>query len=152
MNINHRDRQPSWPRLQGTVLQKTASIPSSEGVRQCPVYWWWSCNYVILRQKRNFITFQDVWWVSISITTHYNNIHMIINCLDRGKTWETVTSSTWHVLSRLFKSCSAGFLCELQAVRWRCFGLCESPSAENWQTTAPVKMQRRCVKWASVNG
>ena len=41
-------------------------------------------------EKRNFVTFQDVWWVRISITTHYNSIHMIINCpwveIDRGDT------------------------------------------------------------------
>ena len=30
-------------------------------------------------KKRNSVTFQDVWWVRISITTHYNSIHVIIN-------------------------------------------------------------------------
>ena len=36
---------------------------------------------------------QDVWLVKISITTHYNSIHMIISCpqvqIDRGYTGET---------------------------------------------------------------
>ena len=30
MIINHRDRQPSGPRLQGTFPQKTASVPVSD--------------------------------------------------------------------------------------------------------------------------
>ena len=38
MKINHRDRQPFRLRFQGTFPQKTASIPTSEGVRQHPVY------------------------------------------------------------------------------------------------------------------
>ena len=27
-------------------------------------------------KKCNFVTFQDVWWVRILTTTHYNSIHM----------------------------------------------------------------------------
>ena len=38
--------------------------------------------------------------------------------------------------SRLFRSRSAGFLCEFMAVWWRSFALCESPLAENWRTMA----------------
>ena len=40
-------------------------------------------DYVIIsiraKKKRNPVTFQDVWWVRISIMTHYNSIHMMIN-------------------------------------------------------------------------
>ena len=109
-------------------------------------------------KKRISVTFQDVWWVRISSTTHYNSIYMIINCLEvcinrgtpGGTPGETPTSSTWHVPSRLFRSRSAGFLCELHTWRRRCFSLCESPSVENWWTTALEIIRRRCVKRASV--
>ena len=64
-------------------------------------------------------------------------------------------SSSWRrVPSRLFRSCSACFLCELHSgssLRWRFFALCESPMAENWQTKSPETMQHRHVKRASVN-
>ena len=37
-------------------------------------------DYVIKSRKCDSpVTFQDVWWVRISTTTHYNTIHMIIN-------------------------------------------------------------------------
>ena len=72
--------------------------------------------------------------------------------LSAGLDWHhhiiTPTSPTWCVPSSLFRSRSTDFLCELQAVRRRCFTLCESPSAENWRTTAPEIMRRRCVKRA----
>ena len=73
-------------------------------------------------EERNFVTFQDVWWVRISITTHYNSIHMIIN--STGLDWQ---EDTWEPpwkhadiiitmsLSQLFRSCSASFLCELHS-------------------------------------
>ena len=59
-------------------------------------------------------------------------------------------SPTWRVPSHLFRSSSASFLCELQAVRRRCFALCESSSGENWWITAPEIMRRCCVRRACV--
>ena len=47
--------------------------------------------------------------------------------------------------SRLYRSHSTGFLCELHTDRWRCFALCESPSAENLRTTT----LEWCVKRAT---
>ena len=41
------------------------------------------------------------------------------------------------------------FYVNYTAVRRRCFTLCESPLAENWQTTTPELMRRHCVKRAS---
>ena len=59
-----------------------------------------------------------------------------------GSTLKTHTSS-WRVPSHLFRSCSAGFLCDLHSGSsslQRCFALCERPTAENWRTTAVVLM------------
>ena len=70
-------------------------------------------NYVIQQEKSNFVTFQDVWWVNILITTHYNSIQTVRGFRFTGDTWEIPTSSTWRVPSRLFKSRSTGFLCEI---------------------------------------
>ena len=57
-------------------------------------------------KKRNFVTFQDVWWVRISITTHYNSINMIINCqqvyIDRrtpGKHTNVIIMTSRHTSS-----------------------------------------------------
>ena len=65
------------------ALQTENSFPSKQSktdrVRNHPVDWWRLCYYVIKSEKRNFICFQDDWWVRISITTHYNSIHMIVN-------------------------------------------------------------------------
>ena len=74
---NHCYCQPFQPR-QWAFSQKTAmALKSQTG---SAVFWWWLCNYVVrAKKKRYFDTFQDVWWVSISVTTHYNCIHMIIN-------------------------------------------------------------------------
>ena len=47
LKINHRDGQPSRPRLQWTFPRKTVSIPASEGVRLLPVYWFRLCTHVI---------------------------------------------------------------------------------------------------------
>ena len=113
------------------------SLPASEGFRQRPVYWWWLCNYVILLKKRNFVTFQDVWWVSISITTHYNSIHMIINCPDRGNTWENTDVINMTCTVTPFR---------LSVWITRRNG---GDALKNWRTTAPEKMRRRCVKRAS---
>ena len=80
---------------------------------------------------------------------HYTLQQHLYDCklsagLDRqgehlGKHWST---STWRVLN--------SDMCELHTWRQRCFTLCESPSADNWRTTAPEIMRRRCVKRASV--
>ena len=65
----------------------------------------------------------------------------------------TQTSSSWRILSRLFRSCSAGFLVlhSSLSLRRRCLALCERPTAENWQTTAAAIMRQLCVKGAIVN-
>ena len=76
---NHSNGQPSRLRLHWTFPQKTASVPVSEKVGQHPVYWWWLFDCVISSEKRNFVTFQDVWWVRISTITRHNCTHMIIN-------------------------------------------------------------------------
>ena len=67
----------------------------------------------------------------------------------------TPMSSSWRVPSRLFRSCSAGFLCELNSgssLRWRCFALCEWPNVENWRTTPAAIIQLLCVNGAIVSG
>ena len=64
--------------------------------------------------------------------------------IDRGDTGNPLEnrhmSSSWRILSRLFRSRSAGFLCELSSGSslQRCFALCERTTAENWWTTAAV--------------
>ena len=140
MKINHRNHQASGPRLQGPLPGKH---PLSRWVRESDSFQFTDGVYVIMQFKEKFylLTFQDVWWVRISITTHYNSIHMIINCplvlIDGGtlgKHLENKLTSSWRASSRLFRSRNAGFLCELHSglsLRWRCFALCESPSAEN---------------------
>lgn len=74
--LSHR-RSASWPDLSGLSPGKTASVPTSERVRQRQLMA--IINYVIRSEKCNFDTFQDVRWVRILITTHYNSIHTIIN-------------------------------------------------------------------------
>ena len=133
MKINHLSpgKQPLSPRVSQTASSLLIPIM-------------WLCN---LAWKTNFITFQDVWWVRISIATFYNSILMIINCLQvqierrtPGKHLvNTPTSSSWRVLSPLFRICSAGFLCELHgetSKRWKCF-------------TIGGEMRHRCVKRAT---
>ena len=128
MKINHRNRQPFRPRLQGTFPQKTAAVPASEGVRQCPVYWW-SCNYLLKREKRNFVTFQDVWWVSISITTHHNSIHMVINCHGFRLTGGTPGKHRRHhhdVYRHASLGAAAPAFCVNYTAVWQtCFALCK---------------------------
>ena len=51
LEINHRDGQTSRPRFQWTFPQKTASLPTNDTVRQCPVYWWRLFYYVIQSEK-----------------------------------------------------------------------------------------------------
>ena len=60
-------------RLQWTLPQKTAFIPA---VTESYSAQFTDGDYVINSEKSNFVTFLDVWWVRISITTHYNSIHM----------------------------------------------------------------------------
>ena len=58
-----------------------------------------------------------------------------------GKPLEnTHTSSSWRVPPRFFRSCSAGFLCELcsGSSLQQCFALCERTMSKNWRTTAVV--------------
>ena len=75
-------------------------------------------------EKPNFVTFQDVWWVRSSITTHYNSIHMIIdideiNRRTPGKHLEnTQPSSSWCELSRLFRSRNLCFVLVIQYSYW----------------------------------
>ena len=73
MKISQPCRLRQW-----TFPWKTASVPTSES----DSFQFTDGDYVtvISSEKRNFATFQDVWWVRISITPHYNSIHMIINC------------------------------------------------------------------------
>ena len=53
--------------------------PPSPLVRESDSIQFTDGDYVIKCEKCNFITFQDVWWVRISITTYYNSIHLLIN-------------------------------------------------------------------------
>ena len=62
---NHLDGQPSWPRLQWTFPWKTAFILTNTESDSDPFT---DGDYAIKHKKRNFVTFQDVWWVRISIT------------------------------------------------------------------------------------
>ena len=61
------------------VSNKTASIPVGESDR----FQFTDSDYVAqlctLAWKHNFVAFRDIWWVRISITTHYNSIHIITN-------------------------------------------------------------------------
>ena len=108
-------------------------------VTKRPVCWWWLCN--LEWKMKNFVTFQDVWCVRISITTHYNSTHVIITYLrveiHRGGHWEnTLKTHTrhHHDVYHLFRSRSTSFLCELHSglsvLQW-CFALFERPTAEN---------------------
>ena len=57
----------------------------------------------------------------------------------------TVTSP-----SRLFRSHSASFLCELHSgssLRRSCFSLCESPLVENWRTAAAAFTRLLLFEW-----
>ena len=107
MKINHCDRQPSRLRLQGTFPQKTASVPTSERVIQC--------QFSV--KKMTFFHFPGC--LVSQYLNHYTSLQHPYNCkLSAGldwqeDTWETPTSSTWRVPSRLFRSHSVGFLCEL---------------------------------------
>ena len=51
LEINHCDGQTSRPRFQWTFPQKTASLPTNDTVRQCPVYWWRLFYHVIQSEK-----------------------------------------------------------------------------------------------------
>ena len=79
MKTNHCSGQPSKPRLQWTFPGKQPpSLRVSQTASSLLMV-----IYVIMSFKvknSNFVTFQDVWWVRISITPHFNSIHMIINC------------------------------------------------------------------------
>ena len=55
VDINHCNGHPSRQRLRWTFPHKTDSVPTSESVRQHPVYWWRLCNYVIECEKCNLI-------------------------------------------------------------------------------------------------
>ena len=123
---------PSGPRLQWTFPQKTASLPVSDRVRQLPV------------QKN----------VTSSLSRMFDgsgsqSLHILTASIWRQTVWDhpenTPTSSSWRVPSRLFRSRSVGFLCELHSgssLRRRCFTPCESPSGENWRTGAAEIMRR----------
>ena len=96
-----------------------------------------------------------MWWVRISIPTHYNSIHMIKNYprirldyIDRGTPGKhrenTQTSSLWHRLSCRFRSRSTSFLCELLS-GWPscrcCLAQCEWPLVDNWWTIVAAIMR-----------
>ena len=81
MKINHSDHQPSRPRLQWTFPLKTASVFASVS----DSFQFTGDDSVIQSEKRNFVIFRVVWCGRISITTHYNSMHLIINS-PRGNT------------------------------------------------------------------
>ena len=118
---NHCAGQPSPPRLQWTVPQKTAPVPASDRVTQRPVYWWWLCNNVIN---------------GFSITTHYERSA----ALDRqwGHLGNTPTSSSWCVHVSLGAAAQLSVWIGGSSLFQRCFALCEWPTAENWGTAASL--------------
>ena len=89
-----------------------------------PYYWWtepvWMDKLasriegVSIVPSDNFVPFQDVWWVRISVTTHYNSIHMIINWprvwIGRRDTGET----SWKHINVIIMTCTVMPLQELQ--------------------------------------
>ena len=84
---------------------------------------------------------QDVWWVRISITTHYNSIHMTVNC-QQGH-WGSALKKKHTTVPAFCVIYSSSSL------RLRCFTLCEQPMAENWPTVAAAIMPLLCVKKAN---
>ena len=78
-----------------------------------------------------------------------------IDRMTPGKHLEnTPMSSSWRVLSPLLRSRSTGFLCEWHSgspLRRRCFTSYESPTAENWWTTAAALMRLLCVNGDTVS-
>ena len=118
-----------------------------------PYYWW--TEPVWMDKPALRIEGVSIGW---SVTTHFlpiNSLHPRERESDwQGNTREhledTLTSSSSRLPSRLFSSRSVGFLCEFNGgspLRWRCFTLSESPSAENWQTAAPAFMRLLLSEW-----